>query len=114
MDEPSKNGGSKSEGSKFAGLHFARVRPVDKNTPTGRPLTGPERFARAIAPVGITPDQGCFASIIGGALLLASISFWVWTFYHNSPEFNSAAKQGPPASQIEQERSNTRRSRINP
>ncbi len=74
----------------------------------------PQDFARVIAPSVVTPDQGCFAAIIGTALLLVSIGFWFIVYVRNADEFKPAkARQGPPPAQIEREREAARKARLN-
>jgi len=74
----------------------------------------PQDFARVIAPNVVTPDQGCFAALIGTALLLISVGFWFIVYVRNADEFKpSGSRQGPPPAQIERERAEARKARLN-
>jgi len=118
-DQPGRNGLGK-----FAGMNFARAKNTPPEEPEGEvnpiPVSassqrGPEAFARMIAPSGVTPDQGCFAFVIGAAVLLVSIGFWFYIYYTHADEFTAPnARKGPSAAQIEKERQEARRNRLNP
>lgn len=87
---------------------------TDKPGKNGHKKLGPDDLARLVAPSTITPDQGCFAAIIGTILLLVSIGFWFVIYLRNADEFKPAgSRQGPPASQIQREREAARKERLN-
>ncbi len=80
----------------------------------GHKKRGPEDLVRLLAPTPITPDQGCFAAIIGSVLLLISIVFWLIVYLRNAQEFQpSGSHEGPPTSQIQREREDARKGRLN-
>ena len=75
----------------------------------------PEDLVRLLSPTPVTPDQGCFAWVIGSVLLAVSIGFWLVIYFRNAQEFQPIdSRQGPPPAQIERERAEARKGRLNP
>ena len=74
----------------------------------------PEDLALLIAPRAVSPDTGCVVLMVGTALLLASFAFWFFFYLRNAQEFQGqGTPQGPPPSQIKQERDAAREGRLN-
>lgn len=87
---------------------------TEKPSTNGHRKLGPDDLARIIAPSAVTPDQGCFAIVIGAVLLLVSIGFWMIVYFRNADEFKApGARQGPPPTQIQREREAARKGRLN-
>ncbi|MBC7805750.1 MAG: hypothetical protein H7145_06320 [Akkermansiaceae bacterium] len=80
----------------------------------GHKKLGPDDLARLIAPSAVTPDQGCSVIIFSAIALIVSIAFWMIVYFRNADEFKPAgSQQGPPASQIRQEREAAQKERLN-
>ncbi len=80
----------------------------------GHKKLGPHDLARLIAPSAVTPDQGCFVMIFSTIALLVSIAFWMIIYFRNADEFKSPGQQqGPPRAEVQREREQARKERLN-
>jgi len=116
-DRPGRNGLGRFGSFGFSlGKNAPEGESAKDTTPIpGKPGRSPDAFTRLITPVGITPDQGCIATIVGTLLLVVSLGFWLFIYITHADEFRMpGATYGPSKAQVEHDRQISHRNRINP